>query len=220
MMINLKLVQQSVPVPRFFETEFRKRAQELIYDPLFHEFFERGLASLDGCHIVRRKPGDNRKKMPIPPEPLVYEVLCILRIVLHESCENGMTDLRVPGFVRLNTSDHLLKRMIGGSMRQRGKTHELKVCEPRFKHYVCSDVVLDRILPNGQFVEKVPRRYREPVIRVIKLMDPVELWVPPDQLMEQEERDLSMAIFVQCAERRHTTPGGVAAKTSTPQIAD
>src|SRR5260370_15980326 len=118
-MIRLEFLQQNVPVPRFGETELIQRALELIDDPLLHEFLERVLTSVNGCQIVGGYPGESRKQVPVPPKPLVYEILCILRITLHHGCENGMTDLRVPGLVRLNTRDHLLKRMIGGSMRQR-----------------------------------------------------------------------------------------------------
>src|SRR5689334_22262031 len=131
-MIRLELLQQNVPVPRFLEAELIQRALKLIDDPFLHEFLERVLPSVDRCQIVCGYPGERREQMPIPPKPLVYEILCILRSVLHHGCENRMTDLCVPGLVRLNTRDHLLKGMIGGSMRQRGETNELKVGEARF----------------------------------------------------------------------------------------
>jgi len=40
LMIDIEFVLKNVPIPRFLEAKFVKRAQILIDDPLFHEFFE------------------------------------------------------------------------------------------------------------------------------------------------------------------------------------
>src|SRR5258708_38663892 len=144
-MINLQFVQQDVPVPRLLQSEFIQRAEELVYDPLLHELLERVLAPATGRQIIHADSGENRKEMPIPPEPLVNEILDILRIVLHHCCEYRVTDLGVPGLVSLDTGHHLLKGVIAGFMRQRSEADELKIGEARFQHYVGGDVELDDV---------------------------------------------------------------------------
>src|SRR5882762_9122258 len=105
-------------------------------------------------------------------------------------------------------------------MRQRRQTHKLKVGEAGFENHVGGDVEFNRILPEREFVEEVPRRNGEPVVGVVKLMRPIKLWVPADQLMHQEQRNLGMAKLVQGAEAGHGPPGAVAAETSAAEIAD
>src|ERR1700737_3312278 len=105
-------------------------------------------------------------------------------------------------------------------MRQRRETHKLKVGEAGFENHVGGDVEFNRILPEREFVEEMPCRNCEPVVGVIKLMRPIKLWVPADQLMHQKQRNLGMAKLVQGAEAGHRSPGAVAAKTSAAEIAD
>src|ERR1700686_1930460 len=105
-------------------------------------------------------------------------------------------------------------------MRERRETHKLKVGEAGFENHVGGDVEFNRVLPECEFVEEVPCRDSEPVVGVVKLMRPIELCVPADQLMHQEQRNLRMAKLVQGAEAGHRSPGAVAAETSAAEIAD
>src|SRR5499427_9438144 len=40
--IDLQLIQENVPIPRFLQSEFVQGAKKLIDDPFLHEFLERG----------------------------------------------------------------------------------------------------------------------------------------------------------------------------------
>src|ERR1700732_2527545 len=105
-------------------------------------------------------------------------------------------------------------------MRQRRETNKLKVGEAGFENHVGGDVEFNRVLPEREFVEEVPCRDGEPVIGVIKLVRPIKLCVPADQLMHQEQRNLGMAKLVQGSKACHCSPGAVPAEPSTPEIAD
>src|SRR6266849_9886692 len=105
-------------------------------------------------------------------------------------------------------------------MRQRRETHKLKVGEAGFENHVGGDVEFNRVLPKREFVEEVPCRDSEPVVGVVELVRPIKLWVPADQLMHQEQRNLGMAKLVQRAEAGHRSPGAVAAEASAAEIAD
>src|ERR1700730_16459199 len=68
-------------------------------------------------------------------------------------------------------------------MRQRRQTLKLKVGEAGFENHVGGDVEFNRILPEREFVEEMPCRNGEPVVGVVKLVRPIKLCVPADQLM-------------------------------------
>src|SRR6266852_4902898 len=105
-------------------------------------------------------------------------------------------------------------------MRQRRQAHKLKVGEAGFENHVGGDVEFNRVLPEREFVEEVPRRDGEPVVGVVELVRPIKLRVPTDQLVHQEQRNLGMAKLVQSAEAGHRSPGAVAAEASTAEIAN
>src|SRR5258705_13803087 len=105
-------------------------------------------------------------------------------------------------------------------MGQRCETHKLKVGETGFENHVGSDVEFNRVLPEREFVEEMPRRDGEPVVGVIELVRPIKLWVPSDQLVHQEQRYLGMAKLVHGAEAGHRSPSAVAAEASAAKIAD
>src|ERR1700674_2742891 len=105
-------------------------------------------------------------------------------------------------------------------MRQRRETHKLKVGEAGFENHVGGDVEFNRVLAEREFVEEMPCRNCEPVVGVVKLMRPIKLCVPADQLMHQEQGNLGMAKLVQGAEACHCSPCAVTAEASAAEVAD
>ena len=64
------------------------------------------------------------------------------------------------------------------------------------------------------------RRDSHPVVGVKELVGPVELLVPGDERVHQQERDLRVAKLVERPEAGRRSPCGGAAEARRPQVAD
>ena len=60
---------------------------------------------------------------------------------------------------------------------------------------------------------------RDPVVRVIEAVGPVELRIPAHQLVHEQERDLRVAALVECAKCSRRAPRAVACETARAQVA-
>ncbi len=176
-MVDIEFVLKNVPIPGFLKAKFVKRPQILIDDPLFHEFLEGIWALIQRGQIIRGESGQNREQAPASPEPLVEEVLHVLGIVFHEDGENGVSNLRMPGLIGLNASDHPLKHVVAGFAGQRRQPDKLQIGEPGFQDEIRADGELNRVLSQRQFIKEVAGSDREPIIGVVELVRPIELGV-------------------------------------------
>src|SRR2546426_9983006 len=134
--IDLERLEELVPVPRPVETVLSEEPLKLIEDPLFDELLERLCPSLDRRQIVHGESGYDREKEPVPPEPLVDEVLRIRRIVLNDGAQDRPSDLRMPRLVGLDALNHLLEHPVSDEMGHGRQAHELEVREAGFEDEV------------------------------------------------------------------------------------
>jgi len=57
----------------------------------------------------------------------VEQVLHVFGIVFHEDGENGVSNLRMPGLIGLNASDHPLKHVVAGFAASGRQPHKLQL---------------------------------------------------------------------------------------------
>ncbi|HEX8109468.1 MAG TPA: hypothetical protein VF516_17175, partial [Kofleriaceae bacterium] len=137
-----------------------------------------------------------RSSLPAAPEPLVEQVLGARAIVLDELREHRVADHRVAGLVALDAVVDRLEHCVADAARERREPDELQVREPRLEHEVGRDRELDRVRGEQQLVGEVARSDRDPVVGVVKLVGPVELRIPAQQLVHEQKRDLGVARLV------------------------
>ena len=134
----------------------------------------RGL--LDGREVVDREARDDGEELPAPPEPLVDEILREGAVVFDERREHGAADLGVARLVALDAVHHLFEHLVAHGVRERRQPDELQVGKTRLEDEVGRDGELDGVGADAASLldEAARLRDRDPVVRVIELVCPVE----------------------------------------------
>ena len=196
---------EGLPVPGPLEAHLLEHVQELIDDPLLHELLERERAVLDGREVVHREAGHDGEELPAAPEPLVDEGLRARAIVLDQLREHRPADLGVARLVALDALHHLLEHLVAHLVRERRQADELQVREPGLEDEVGRHRELDGVAAEQHLVDQVAGRDRDPVVRVVELVRPVELRVRGHELVHEQQRDLRVAV---ARRARRAAPSG------------
>ena len=212
------LVEQLVPVPGLLEPEVAELVDELLVDELLHELLEGVRAVLDGRVVVHRQTGEEREQLPRAPEHLVEQVLRDVGLArLHEHLDGGLALLRVTRLVGLDRRDegaevevaHLHR--VGRHAQPQGAFQMTTRNLDRRRH---------RVVRGEHVVEDVARGDDAPLVRVVRLVRPVEAGLLVQRLVREVRLQLAVPHLVEGAVGGHVPPRGRAAEAGHARLAD
>jgi hypothetical protein len=218
--VVLERGQEGRPVPGLLESHGVQRPEELVHDPLLDELLEGPRAVLERRQVVHGEAGHHGEEEPAPPEPLVDEPLGERAVGGDDRLEHRAADLRVPRLVALDARDHFLEHAVADVVGERRETEELEIGEAGLEDEMRGDRELDRVRAEEKLVDEMACRDRDPVVRMVEAVRPVELGIVTQQIVQDEERDLGVPELVESAHGGGRAPRARSPEPRAPEIAD
>ncbi len=138
---------------------------------------------LQGRVVVHSRAGEDGEEPRREPEHLVDRPLGALGVMLHQDFKRRAALLRMPGLVGLGRGDHVGKADVARVERVGCQSYELEIGKASLKGERQLDGDIDRIRSEHHPIEERPGRDDAPLVGVVGLERPVELWVPGDELV-------------------------------------